>query len=106
MKNAILYILSNLVVNNTMNSYQICLVSFMNHQSFKRSGTHNTGFIDTSLIYSRAIVLSQNSSNQYNLAMEDILSHELCSVTLPLFFFNGSMRVSKDKSKLKKRSKE
>lgn len=81
---------------NTINH----LVKPMTPKFKKKNATHDTGFIDTNLVYSRALVLSQSSSNQFsNLTMEDILSYELCSVPLPLFFSDGSMRVSKDKSK-------
>ena len=62
--------------------------------------------IDAGLIYSRAMVLMQNKSEQSpELTMENILSYELCGVPFSLFKVDGSMRIPKNKSQLKNKLK-
>ena len=62
--------------------------------------------IDAGLIYSRAMVLMQNKSEQSpELTMESILSYELFGVPFSLFKVDGSMRIPKNKSQLKNKLK-
>ena len=62
--------------------------------------------IDAGLIYSRAMVLMQNKSEQSpELMMENILSYELCGAPFSLFKVDGSMRIPKNKSQLKNKLK-
>ena len=83
-------------------------VKSMTPKNRKKKDTDSTNVIDTNLIYSRALVLTQNSSTQScdsELTVQYLLTHELFSSPLPLFYQNGEMRIAKNKSTLKNKLK-
>ena len=61
--------------------------------------------IDPNLIYARALVLSQNNQVDSDLTIQSMLTHELYSSPLSLFFPNVDMRTAKNKSSLKNKLK-
>ena len=67
----------------------------MTPKSRKKADSHHTKDIDTNLIYSRALVLTQNDSGNSELTIQNILNHELFSSPLSLFNANGEMRILK-----------
>ena len=82
-------------------------VKSMTPKNRKKKDT-DINVIDTNLIYSGALVLTQNDSTQSSdseLTVQHILTHELFSSPLPLFFQNGEMRIAKNKSALENKLK-
>ena len=74
----------------------------------KKVDNDHTKDIDTNLIYSRVLLLTQHdsiTSNNSELTVQNILNYELFSAPLPLFYANGEMRISKNKACLKNKLK-
>ena len=66
----------------------------------RKKAVLQTKDIDTNLIYSRALVLTQNDPDNSDLNIRKILNHELFSSPLSLFNADSEMRISKSKSSL------